>query len=186
MTRITRWLTLIPLALLALAAACSSGNNNSSGNSNSRASGSAVSTGATLSDCTYRDKVLAAFDSIQSALSGPQAFVTAGPTGVDAATKANVSKVLDSIITGLNQSVASLQKVTPPSDFKAFNASVITAFQNTTKQVTDAKTALAAGDISKADALFSGSGTFGDEFSNIDKQYPALSARLDACPSPTP
>jgi len=95
-------------------------------------------------------------------------------------------RVLDSIVTGLNQSVASLQKVTPPSDFKAFNASIITAFQNTTKQVTDAKTALAAGDISKADALFSGSGTFGDEFSNIDKQYPALSARLDACPSPTP
>jgi hypothetical protein len=45
---------------------------------------------------------------------------------------ANVSKVLDSIVTGLNQSVASLQKVTPPSDFKAFNASVITAFAMST------------------------------------------------------
>ena len=194
MTRINRRLILFPLAFLALASACSSGSkNNNGGNSNTAASGSAVSTGqksgsggAALSDCAYRDKLSEAFLPILGSAFDLATISTPGPSGSGGASVAELNKLLDTLVSGLNQSAAAMQKVTPPSDFKALHASFISAVKSSAAQAADLKKSVAGGDTSKVEAFFSDPAGFGAEFDKLQTQYPALSARLDACPSATP
>ncbi len=105
-----------------------------------------------------------------------------GASGTGDISVAEVNKLLDTLISGLNQSAADMQKVTPPSDFKALHASFISTVKNSAAQAADLKKSVAGGDTAKVETFLS---DFGAEFDRLQTQYPALSARL-ACPSATP
>ncbi len=190
MIRSKAWLGVVPFAVLLLAAACSNGGNNNSNSSNNAqpaASVAATASGAPLSDCDYSKKILESFVPIQAAALQQETLGTPAPGGTAADANANLNKTLDAVSSGLNQAQAIMQKITPPADFKEFHASFITAIQVTGKQVSDAKTAFTAGDLSKAEALFSSApDSFGSEFDKLQQQYPALTARIDACTTATP
>jgi hypothetical protein len=186
------WITKLVLpamsVIILMLCACSSSNNNATASNSSSNKSSTNSTniatqsntaanqpaasGKQLSDCDYGNQVLKALTAI------------GGGTAAGASTdKSSIA----AIVSGANSSLTSLKNITPPNDFKQFHADFVKAVQDVVTQMQDAQKSVDAGDPAKATTTLTSAETnFEKQADSLQAKYPALSKRLDACPSGTP
>src|SRR5262249_54046999 len=142
-----------------------------------RAATQAGAASSSSSDCAYAAQLKKVVDNFGNA--SQKTSVSPGSV----TSLADVGKLVDPLITASNNAVSDLKKITPPNDFKQFHADLITAFQGISNNFQDAKKAVTSGNLQQAtDALSKGEANTEDSLGNLDKKYPDLSKRIDACP----
>jgi hypothetical protein len=139
-------------------------------------------------DCQYASRLVEAYSpflvSVFSLL-GQALEATPGPGGTPGPlSNDQAKKIIDDLAKSVDLSTTALKKITPPNDFKQYHADVVKAFDTFKQELADAQKAVAKGDVSKANDLLAGSSDLESPMQAVDKKYPELTARLNACPSP--
>jgi hypothetical protein len=128
--------------------------------------------GRPLSDCDYASQFAKAF---------------AGLGNAEAAASPANRNAIAPLVSSATQALRNLQSITPPPAFAQFHTDFKAAFQDVVTQLQRAQTSLDAGDAASAQtAAATAQDTFSKQVDTLQQKYASLTARLDACPTPTP
>jgi len=130
-------------------------------------------------DCKYADGVLAAAGGLAAVALGNHPPFPTGAIGTGTPTPAELKQLIDQALEGVNQTIAELNKIAPPADFKQYHADLIAGVKGVSQRLQDAQKALVAGDAQKADGLLNTA--LGNLEQDVNAKHPAQSARFNDC-----
>jgi len=132
-------------------------------------------------ECKYAQSLVAPILALAFSGLSEDSLATPGPSGT--VTPAQLQKAVNAQLTAANAAVAALKQITPPAEYKDYNADVLKVFTGIQQQLQDAQKAAAAGDFKKANDLLTAANNGMSDSANqdLDQKYAALSDRIQAC-----